>query len=458
MNQTQAPQSRARSQPIKGSWESLHEEARSHAANFNDAAFPLYQRLIDGVLALPPKALRSGDYRLYFLLLRSGWEMIGLYNSKGRYDDSLSVLNRLEESLTQLSGDERAGLDKERLEDDQQMLISMRSDVLAVAGRLDESIALLRENIQRTAAVQEEPADLEDWGEIVMTYVKAGQPQAAFPVLQEMEEKVSTESGDKTEEAVLADRGYLSGLRAVVNLEAGRVDEGLALFDQIIGQGGLYAENLHLLYARLIHNARYDDALRFIDRDSAHAVRAPFWRGVVLKHQDEENRARRQFEEATKQENLDKDSESIVEHVLAHYYLGDREGTGLNHVLGVLRERHATSWILLYLAGLGWALRQNWRTARNNIQLANTQFKWEAGGIKLPKHFWFFFRDLVPGEHLEQFHPYFETFNFPAAPAEAPTPQSQAALIPESEETPTSESAPATADADQSPPAEESQA
>ena len=385
--------------PVKGSWEDLFQQAQQFARNYNDAAIPLYRRVVDGLAALPPAARKAGNNRLHNIMMAAGLDLQGYYNVLGRYDDALATIDQLRGLVSP---------------DEQEMLDSLIIDILIQAARTDEAFARLR------TTAEAPDADLGDWGQLVMAYVRAKQPEAAFPVLdamaQQLEQRKTTEqtkgegkSSESDQVQFQRDQGYILGLRAVATLEAGQIDAGIALFDEILRLGGSYADNLHLLYGRLLHQGRYDDALRYIERDQKRVVRATFWRGVALKHKGEETRARHAFENAIQQESIQRDMESMMEHILAYYYLGDPQAQGLEIVLRAIREQRAPSWILMYLAGLGWAIRGDANAARTNIELAMVQRKSAAEGIKLPYHYWFFAQDLLTADQLTLLAIFFET-------------------------------------------------
>lgn len=389
MDNTTPPQSRQKP-PVKGSWEALLQEAQTHARNFNDQAIPAYQRIVDGLLALPPAARKAGNKRLYYILVTAGLELQGFLNTRDRYDEALGTLARMKPVLE---------------DNDREQVESLERDILLLAGRTDEVVQQLRE------ATDAEDAEMGDWGQIVMAFVRARQPADAIPVLDEMDAKLQEkiDAGTISEDEQQNDRAYITGLRAVATLEAGDIDKGTELFDQVLELGGGYAQNPHLLYGRLVHHGRYQEALPYIDHDKQRPVRAAFWRGVAQRHLGNEEKARLAFNAATENNALEQDRQSMVEFILAVYYLGDPGASGLEVVLRSLREQRAPSWILFYLSAVGWALRGDMGAARNNIQLAATQYKWTAEGHKLPYQYWFFVTDILPEEQSATLAKYFDT-------------------------------------------------
>src|SRR3954465_12858065 len=155
---TATPQ-RTAPRPIKGSWEDLYAQAQQLARNSNDDAIPIYQRVFNGLIALPPAARAAGDNRLYKLMMTVGVEMQGYLNLRDRYDESLAVTDKL---LTVAA------------EVDKPQLIELKSDVLLQADRGDEAIALLHD------LVESEDSDAGDWGRIVAANIRMKQPQKVF--------------------------------------------------------------------------------------------------------------------------------------------------------------------------------------------------------------------------------------------------------------------------------------
>src|SRR5690606_82194 len=118
--------------------------------------------IVDGLLKLSPTARKAGNRRLYNILLTAGLELQGFLNTRDRYDEALDTLERLKPALE---------------ENDREQVDSLKQDVLLLAGRADEVVEQLRE------AVAAEDAEMGDWGQIVMAYVRARRPADALPVL-----------------------------------------------------------------------------------------------------------------------------------------------------------------------------------------------------------------------------------------------------------------------------------
>ena len=387
---TATPQ-RTAPRPIKGSWEDLFSQAQQLASNYNDEAIAIYQRVFNGLMALPAAAREAGERRLFNLMMATGVELQGYLNLRDRYDESLAVIDKLSSLVP---ADERS------------QFIELKSDVLLQAERGEEAIALLRE-----LATTDE-ADAADWGQIIAAYIRLKQPEKALEVVDEFSAWIDAQkaaSAFKGEQASEA-QYYERRLRAAALLELGRIEEATAIFDEVYAQGGADAFSPHLIYTRFVQRGMYEQALRYIDRDQAHPVRAAFWRGLVQRYMGAESKATRTWEAAISEGNLQQDQSSIVEHVLSRFYLGDPRGEGMEILLRAQREQQQrVSWMLFFLTGLGWIVRGDYNAAHSNIKLAVAQVKSVGEGKTLSNHYWRFVKDLTPADHVAQFAQYFDT-------------------------------------------------
>lgn len=404
---TATPQ-RTPPRPIKGSWEDLHNQAQQHARNYNDEAIPLYQRVFNGLTALPAAARAAGDNKLYNLMMMTGVELQGYLNLRDRYDEALAVIEKM---LTVVA------------EPDRPQIVELKSDVLVQADRGEEAIANLR------ALAQSEDADAGDWGQIVASYIRLKQPELALPILDEMGQWIESKAaaGVLQGKEITDARYYQERLRSAVFMELGRIDEATTIFNDLYGIDGAAAYSPHLLYTRLIQEGLYDEAMRLIDRDQARPVRSAFWRGLVAKKQGDEAKATRIWEAALKEETVRSDMESIVEHILTHYYLGDPKGEGVEIMLRAQRDQTRISWMIFMLTGLGWVLRKDYNAAHSNIRLAVAQVKSMGEGKALPNQYWRFLQDLAPADQLAQFAQYFDTRDETAKDTQSDAPSSDPA-------------------------------
>jgi len=403
---TATPQQTA-PRPIKGSWEDLHNQAQQLARNSNDDAIPIYQRIFNGLAALPPAARAAGDNRLYNLMMTVGVEMQGYLNLRERYEESLAITDKL---LTLAA------------EVDRPQLVELKSDVLLQAGHGEEAVALLHE------LVESADADTGDWGRIVAAHIRNKEPEKIFAETDAMASWIEqkAEVGALEGEELAEARYYQERLRGAALLELGRFDEVVEIFDHLYPLGGSDAFSPHLLYTRLVGAGLYDQALEYISRDQARPARAAFWRGLVYRYMGDQANATKTWQAAMKDEVLRGDQESIVEHLLTRFYLGDPQGEGLEMMLRAQREQTRISWMIFLLTGLGWIVRGDDNAAHSNFRLAVAQVKSMGEGKVMPRQYWRFVQDLTPADRLAQFAQYFDTAPEPqAAPATASlTPES----------------------------------
>jgi hypothetical protein len=222
-----------------------------------------------------------------------------------------------------------------------------------------------------------------------------------------IEEKIAV--GVLQGQEVTEARYYQERLRSAVLMELGRIDESKAIFDQIYATGGVASFSPHLIYTRLVQEGMYDDALHYIELDKARPVRASFWRGLVTRYKGDQARAKRIWEDAIKEESVRGDTESIVEHILTLYYLGDPKGEGLELMLRAQREQTRISWMIFLLTGIGWIVRGDNNAAHSNLRLALSQVKSMGEAKALPYQYWRFATDLAPAEKVAPFARYFDT-------------------------------------------------
>jgi tetratricopeptide (TPR) repeat protein len=386
--------SRPAARQIKGSWEDLLTQARRHARNYNDEAIPLFRRVFDGLAALPPSARNAGDKRLYELMTGAGIELHGYLNVVERYDESLAVLEKLRSLLP---------------DDEKNDLNAIKSNVLLISDRNDEAVAMLREQIVGEAATP------YHFGHLISVLNRLKRYDEALVVTDQMAAwiEAEAETGNMDDEELLSTRQYQRRLRAATLLEAGQMDEALTIFDALYKEGGSSAFSPQLIYTQLIKMGEYEAALRIIDRDQSRPARAAFWRGLVYRYQGDTAKAQKIWQTMTREQFVAKDQNSMIEHVLSHYYLGDPDGEGREVVLRAMENRSQnTSWILFYLAGLGWAVRGDFVTAQSNFKLAQSQLKAAAESKTIPNQYWRFLHDLVP-DAAEQFAAMFDTGSAP---------------------------------------------
>lgn len=374
---------------IKGSWEDLLGQAHRAAANQNDEAIALYEKVRNGLQRLPAKQRSANQGHLQELLETAATNLHVYLTQQEQYDAALASLDAVQQII----------------EDEQNAWIQRRAMVLAQAGRNDEALKVLRD-------LAEAPeAKLTDWGNLVMQYAKLRQIEPAHAVIEEASQWVEQRHANgRTLDSTLAeDQGYLENLRCIIAIVAKDYQAGISHFEQAAALDPYYKERPHLLYARLIFHDQLDLALPWVQRDRNSLLRAGLWHGIILQRQGKEAEAARRWQQVTNTVNPQTDNEQFIELVLTFYYLGDREGMGLNGVLRALQSGGRQSWVLLFLAGLGWMVRDNLSNARSNFALAVLRRKAAAEGTRLSPEVWQHCRDLLSEDDQQKIVEYFQT-------------------------------------------------
>lgn len=375
---------------IKGSWEDLLNQAHRAAANQSDEAIALYAKVRNGLARLPETHRRANNGKLHEIWEAAAANLHVYLTQRERYDEALDALGAMDEIVD---------------EDERKAWGQRRALVLAQAGRTQEALDALQ-------SLAEAPdARLSDWGNRVTQLVKLKRLDEATAVIAEAErwaeqaQAAGSDIGMTTAEAT----AYLENLRSIVALVAGNYDQAIAHYEAACDHDAHYRERPELIYMRLLTHGQPGLALPWIERDARHPVRAAFWHGVALKRLGKPDEARRKWEQNAKAANQQPSNEMFLDLVLNFYYLGDTEGVGLNGVLRALQSGGAQSWLMLYLAGLGWLLRGNLNHARTNFALALGRRRAAAEGARLPLEVWMHCTDLLDEETQNQVAEYFET-------------------------------------------------
>jgi tetratricopeptide (TPR) repeat protein len=375
--------------PVKGSWEDLLTQAGRLAANQNDEALPIYEKLVTRLRALPAAQRQASKGRLQNLLKIATINYHTYLSTRERYDEALALIPGIQQ------------LEDENNQDNWEY---HAASLLYQAGRTEEALARLRTRIETPEA------PVVNWGQLAMMYLRLHQADSADQTLEEMAQRIETErlAGQTSATQLGEEQALLAGLRANVALDRGDWSAATTYFDQATALDSYYKENPHILYIRLARQKQYETALRYIQNDHHHAVRSGFWHGYVLYHQDKNSEARRQWQKVIGIDVEKTKERSLMEFVLAHYYLGDPEAVALGGVIRLLKEERGASWELLYMAALGWALRGNVQDARANLTLAIVRRKALAEGTHLPHESWLHCQDLLSAELQAQLAEYFE--------------------------------------------------
>lgn len=370
--------------PIKGSWEDLLNQAHRLAGNHNDEAITTYEKVISGLQRLSPAQREANKGRLQELLKTATANLHVYLTSREMYEPALTRLYQL---MALSTPEERAGW-RQRA-----------GMILAQAGRHDEAFAQLR---TLTAAPD---ATLTDWGNLLTLYLRLHQPERAAEVLAQMADWQAQQTPAEGPEKPAA---YLAYLQMLVATEREDYPTAIAHFSEAMRLDPDYRERQYLLYARLMFHHQTELALPYIQKDNRFPLRAGFWHGVALKRLGRPEEAQRPWQKVINALTPQTNNEEFAEIVLTFYYLGDPEGRGLGTVLRALQSGGTQSWVLFFLAGLGWLLRDNLNSARLNLALALNRRRAAAEGHLLSPEVWQYCQDLLTPEQQAEISEYFE--------------------------------------------------
>ncbi|MCE7987646.1 MAG: hypothetical protein DYG89_41305 [Caldilinea sp. CFX5] len=375
---------------IKGSWEDLLQQAQQLVAQQNDEAIPLFEKIVQRLRKLPEAQRQANNERLQNILFQAIYQLQAYLTMRERYDEALAILSDFESLV------EESSVSAVRYQQIQ---------VLSMAERVEEAVSCLR------AIAAAPDADISDWGALLTQYLRIDKLAEAAQTIEEATAWVNAqEQSDALDEEERPEyHSYLANMRSDLAMAQGQWAEAEAFFEQAMAQNPLYKQNLHLYYTRLLRYDQPERALPYLQRDQQHPIRAGFWQGVALHRLGRREEAERQWQKITKIDLQNNSEQSFSELVLTHYYLGDKERIGLSGVLQMLQESRRYDWQLLFLVGLGWAIRDRADNAEANFQVAINQRRMAAQGKLLPRLAWSHCVDLLDAEMQERFAKYFET-------------------------------------------------
>ncbi|MCB0130749.1 MAG: hypothetical protein KDD78_07865 [Caldilineaceae bacterium] len=398
--------------PVKGSWEALLQEAQRLATNQNDAAIPLYVKLVTRLQKMSKIQRYAADKRLQNIYMQAAIDLHSYYNMRERYDEALALLEQIKDEVDQS-------------EREQWELHGI--SLLKLAGRPDEAIAKL----QRMAELPN--SDLTTWGDLLITLVQLGRPEQTDAVLAKMDAWLAEQHEDMTTPGAQRDAGYVASLRSMVALEVGDTAAALDWLDQAIALDPEFKNRIPQTYIRMIALGNYEPALQLMRRDKQAPLRTDFWQAFIYFHQDEKEKAKLIWERVARQDLGDEPAAGLMEQLLSRFYLGDPEGKGLSTLLSILNEDTSQYWGVYMLTALGWAMRGNQRNAASNLETAMMQRRANGEGRLLPAESWRYFVDLVSPELQQELARFFEPTADLQAADETPAPVAEAEPSPSAE-------------------------
>ncbi|GIK75932.1 MAG: hypothetical protein BroJett021_49200 [Chloroflexota bacterium] len=372
--------------PVKGSWEDLLYRGQQLVATHNQEGSAILQNLIDRLAKMPDASLSAGNHRLRNILLEAIDSLAPYLLYHQRYDEALASVELAE----RFAQPENIGPWRR-----------YRAMALVQSGAVDEGFALLRE------AVRGESPKL--WQMYVIEAIQHGRLDLAEEGVNEAEHDVNRLSATSTDANRIQQlRAMLGYCKAQLAAAQNRLDEASAWMEYTLAQHKEYHENLASFYLRLIECDHFAEALKWAQRDQTHPMRSKFWQGYIRHHLGYAEEAERLWRQIAKTDLAEEENIDLLEYVLAHYYLGDREGIGLRITLDLMERSDHIPALHFYLAGLGWAIRGNDASAHTNFQQALARTQALAMGHKLHTLWWRLCADLIDGDALPQFAKYFD--------------------------------------------------
>jgi hypothetical protein len=371
---------------IKGSWEELLLQAQQLAAKQDDAAIPLYEKLADRLSRLPPHQRQAGEGRLQTVMRQAAIDLQYYLTFRDRYDEALAVHERIRILLR---------------EAEQKVFVRHAAAIRLQGGDIDGGLA----DLQAIATISDE---LDPWGDVLFAALDKQRTTDAQAAIQSAEAWVNRRHREalNTEEAK-RDQAFVAYLKARAAAAQGNGPEALAWQQFAAAQDPFYRHNPQYVYTHLVDTGAFNEAQTLLRTDREGPIRAGFWQGLIYYRQGRAAEAEQAWRKAAATELPENGNVDYLELVLSHYYLGDHDGVGLASVLRAINEDPGF-WGLFYLAGLGWAMRNDLVTARSNMQLALVRRKSLAEGRKLSRTWWPFCRDLLDETKQAQLVEYFE--------------------------------------------------
>ncbi len=371
---------------IKGSWEDLLLQAQQLAAKQDDAAVAIYYKITDRLSRLPAHQRQAADGRLQEVMRQAAVDLQYYLSYRDRYTEALAVNEKI-----------RILLDAQG----HRTFVRHAAAIMLQAGDVDQGLADLR-------AIAATSDELDPWGDALFAALDKRRFADAQEAVQSAEAWVNRHHRDalNTEEA-RRDQGFVAYLKARQHAALKQGAEALAWCQFAAAQDPFYRQNPQYVYTHLIDVGAYAEAQTLIRTDKQGPIRANFWQGLIYQRQGRPDDAQRAWQKAIKTELPDDGNVDYLELVLSHYYLGDHDGVGLASVLRAINE-NSDFWGLFYLAGLGWAMRNDMVTARSDMELALIRRKSLAEGRLLARTWWQFCAELLDESKQSQLAEYFE--------------------------------------------------
>jgi len=375
---------------LKGSWEDLLLQAQQLAARQDEACIEIYRKLTDRLSRLPQAQRMAAEGRLQEIMRQAAVDMQYFLTYRDRYAEALAVNETVRVLLP---------------EEGRRAFARHAAAIRIQAGEVDAGLAELRGLAAEIAAAEN---TVDAWGDALFAALDKRRFEDADRAIQEAEAFVNrTYQGNLAGEEAKRDQAFVAYLRSRLAAARQNGREALAWFQHAGTLDLFYRQNPQYLYTHLVDTGAHDEALSLIRTDKEGPIRAAFWQGIIHQRSGRAAEAQAAWRQAISVKLPEDGNVDYLELVLSRYYLGDHDGIGLASVLRAIDEDPGF-WGLFYLAGLGWAMRNDMAAARLNMQLALLRRKSLAQGRKIPQTWWAFCSELLDSEKQAEMEEYFE--------------------------------------------------
>jgi hypothetical protein len=428
---------------LKGSWEALHSEAASLSRQGNDEALGKYGLLVERLARLPEARRMAQDQRLQVILDQS---MLGLqshYARRNRLDEMATAEDSVLETLS---------------EDAQSLWQENQARSYWWQGRRAEAAEIVRGEAEKlpfdvdlrwllfSILIDDDRIDEAEGvrATLVTELQKLFRSQGLADALVEdvdVQMKVKERlAGEGENNQVSLQFGLMHFLRANVELERQRWQEGVDAFGKAVKVSEAYSERWHLLYRPLVLNNQGHLAQRALNREESQASQG-FWRGLSGYYAGDRQGAMTEWRRVAQIPLEQVTLASVGDWILSHYYIdapqdasageedtatpADSDGSdngedqsgntlsesvsqGLQVALNLLGQQETRrDPLVLGLAALGWGMNGYKEHLHRNLRHAVEQLRASLQDNKLSVFNWYFFRDLLPAEDFAEVEAYF---------------------------------------------------
>lgn len=369
---------------VKGSWEERIVRVARLLGNDDPTALAASQALIDRLSRIPAAQRAAADHRLNRALITA-------LQNQARH---LAAAEEYEAAATTLWDGARV------IEGEIAREMELTALRYLICGG---NTAVPLEALELLAAA----GDIDDWAELFSAAVQSGDYAAGRRSLEQAERWVNhTHQAALDTPAARRDQAILANMKARFAVDQNNFREAVAWYEHAMALDDYYRQNPSNLYVSLVNKGAFIEAEGLLKAED-NPVLANFWRGLIEYRSGRLEPASRYWLKVTRSEPSVTTPRGTLESVLSYYYLGDRSGKGLSRMLNLLKMTQ-DSWGTFYLAGLGWAMRDDMPTAKEDMLLAVKLFRANGSGRLLPSDTWLHCQDLLDAEKCDSLKEFFK--------------------------------------------------